>query len=47
MSVWPSAASQGLFQCLGVLTQPWVTVYRRDITKGTDLQEREAGPSPL
>lgn len=35
--VWPSITSQGLFECLGMLTQPWITVYSRDITKGTDL----------
>lgn len=35
--VWPSTTSQGLFACLGMLTQPWITVYSRDITKGSDL----------
>lgn len=35
--VWPSATSQGLFECLGMLTQPWIAVYSRDITKGADL----------
>lgn len=35
--VWPSTTSQGLFECLGMLTQPWITVYSRDSTKGTDL----------
>lgn len=35
--VWPSTKSQGLFECLGTLAQPWITVFSRDITKGTDL----------
>ena len=35
--VWPSTKSQGLFECLGTLAQPWITVFGRDITTGTDL----------
>lgn len=35
--VWPSTKFQGLFECLGTLDQPWITLYSKDITKGTDL----------